>query len=117
MFSNIIDDTTHFSMILLAVMGIIVWILPKLLPVLLVGFVCYTWLVVCVDRSNRECKRMVNNALSPLLTHVAEVETGRTLITAMGLTPYFEERYAAAVDEYNRFTTLLLLWNSGPCSP
>eukprot|EP00937_MAST-01D_sp_MAST-1D-sp2_P002912 g2912.t1 len=103
MFSNIIDDTTHFGMILLAVTGIIVWILPSLLPVLLAGLAVYGWLVVCADRSNRECKRMVNNALSPLLTHVTEVHAGRTLVATMGLASYFEARYMAAVDAYNRY--------------
>ena len=56
-----------------------------------------------MDRTNREAKRCVNLALSPVLTTMSETVEARAMIQAMRFEAFFAERMAADVDAWNRF--------------
>ena len=51
-------------------------------------------------RSVREVKRLANNAVSPILSSVAEIRSGAAAIRAMALQPFFVTRQRGLVEEW-----------------
>ncbi len=60
----------------------------------------FSLVLLAVDRSNREIKRLANNAVSPLLTSVREIRVGAALIRAMGFGEFFSSRLAKHVEAW-----------------
>jgi hypothetical protein len=68
---------------------------------------------VAVDRSNREIKRMANNAMSPILTNMSEICRARFLIRTMELGDFFHTRHCRFADHFNRlnyFSSAVFNW-------
>jgi len=69
--------------------------------------------VLAVNRSNREAKRQANLALSPLMTNISEIKTGRSLIIAMGFDMFFRQRHLRNIRRFVRashFSYCVLNW-------
>ena len=75
-----IDDVLHFGLGVLAIIIVILLVVPELAPMLVLGLSIYSFSVVAVDRTNREVKRMMNNALSPMMSVFTDVSRGRSVI-------------------------------------
>ena len=74
------DSWLHFSAMLLAMLLIILILVPWMTPILAIGAVTYALVVRAVDRTNREVKRIMNNALSPLQSNFSDIQRGRNLL-------------------------------------
>jgi len=115
MLAFVTDDLFQFSGMLLALCLMMCTLVPQISPMIFVGLVVYALVVVAVDRTNREAKRESNNAMSPVLTGLAEVTEGQALITVMGLQSFFVRRDCRAVDyfiRYNFFSCSLVCWGN-----
>jgi ABC-type multidrug transport system fused ATPase/permease subunit len=115
MLAFVTDDVFQFSGMLLALCGTMCVLVPQISPVILIGLVVYGVQVLAVDRTNREAKRETNNAMSPVLTGLAEVVEGQGLVRVMALTDYFVRRDCLAVDHfvrYNFFSCSLVCWGN-----
>ena len=55
---------------------------PPVSILVLICIIAYGFVLEMVDRSNRQIKRMANNAMSPLLSNVNEALNGRVLARA-----------------------------------
>eukprot|EP00948_MAST-09A_sp_MAST-9A-sp1_P003381 g3381.t1 len=102
----ITDDAFHFFVLNLALLVVIGYIVPFIIPVLAISVFVYFGQVISVDRTNREVKRMTVKALSPVLTLVQESVNGRETIKAMQLEEYFKNKMYKYIDEWNRYNYL-----------
>uniref|UniRef100_A0A7S3LJ39 ATP-dependent transporter ycf16 n=1 Tax=Aplanochytrium stocchinoi TaxID=215587 RepID=A0A7S3LJ39_9STRA len=110
----IFDDCFQFFFMLLALSGVVIVIIPYLLPALLFGAILFGFEVVALDRSNREVKRYTNQALAPVLTNISETVSARGLIQAMNLGPFFSARQEVFVDRFVQnqyFSGTLINWS------
>jgi len=64
---------------------------------------------MAVDCTNREVKRMMNNAMSPVMSNFADAMRGRIVIAAHAAQGYFHQRHYRAISDYSRF-------NFGSCT-
>ena len=73
----------------------------------------FSVMLLAVDRSNREVKRMANNAVSPMLTCLREIRLGAPLIRPMQFGDFFERRLDEFAGNWAWLTLtqkLLLCW-------
>lgn len=111
--SDFTDVCVQFIFTVLAIMATVCVIVPKIIPVMFIGCVCFYYQYVALDNSNREVKRMANNALSPVLTNMSEVLRSRSLIRAMEYGDFFHARHCAFADDWtnlNYFSTAIFNW-------
>ncbi len=89
-------------------MMIVVW---QLVFIIFVTMLVLHYYSDYIEMSVLELKRMTNDAMSPVLTNVAEVSQSRLLIHTMDLRPMFMGRQYKALDTYNRinYTTHTLV--------
>jgi len=102
-FANFYDDLVHFSLILLALSVVMCVYVPQVTPLLCLGGIAHVYQVIAVDRANREAKRMMNNAMSPVMSNFADTMRGRTVIAAHSAHSHFHARHYAAITDYSRF--------------
>mmetsp|Transcript_29963 Transcript_29963/g.77003 ORF Transcript_29963/g.77003 Transcript_29963/m.77003 type:complete len:1212 (+) Transcript_29963:29-3664(+) len=98
------DNATQFAATLLALFALVGLLVPPLVAVIVLGLVVFGMLVHAVDKTNRECKRLANVAMAPVLTSVQEAGVGRVLFRTMCLCDFAAERLDVAVDSYVRLT-------------
>eukprot|EP00658_Telonema_sp_P-2_P049719 TRINITY_DN3784_c0_g1_i1.p1 TRINITY_DN3784_c0_g1~~TRINITY_DN3784_c0_g1_i1.p1 ORF type:complete len:606 (-),score=132.51 TRINITY_DN3784_c0_g1_i1:389-2206(-) len=98
------DDSFHFGILLLALNAVILYVIPMLAPLVCGGMALFGFAVAAVDRSNREVKRCMNHALGPLLTMFNDTWRGLDVIQMHSSESHVALRFAAAVDEYSRFS-------------
>jgi len=75
-------------------------------PVLLLAFYLFYVQYLACDRSNREIKRLANNAMSPILTNASEVVRSRALLRITQQTPILLSRHRQHVDSFVRLNYL-----------
>jgi ABC-type multidrug transport system fused ATPase/permease subunit len=77
-------------------------VVPQLIVVIIISAPILLYVTRTVEASVLELKRLTNNAMSPVMTNMAEVSQSRLLIHTMALAPMFIARQNAAFDTYNR---------------
>jgi ABC-type multidrug transport system fused ATPase/permease subunit len=97
------DDLCHFTAQLIALFGLTCYIVPPVTPIVFAAIFAYGFQVYAVDKTNREVKRMAITALSPVLSNLTEVISGRCLIASFDAGSFFFDRGQGYVDFYNRF--------------
>jgi ABC-type multidrug transport system fused ATPase/permease subunit len=98
---------------ILALCVVICLIVPPISIAIAVGFICFMFQYVAIDRSNREIKRMTNSAMSPILTNMSEICRARFLIRTMELGAFFHARHCRFADYFNRlnyFSSAIFNW-------
>eukprot|EP00941_MAST-03F_sp_MAST-3F-sp1_P003806 g3806.t1 len=102
-FSYVYDDAFQFAFLLLCLFSVIIILVPEMVTLMVPNLVIYYYAVIAVDRTNRECKRESNNALSPLMTCVSETAAARALIHSMNLGNFFRKRQGGNIDTWVRY--------------
>ncbi len=97
-----VDNLIQILCTLLVLLAVICVAVPVMTALIAVCAAFFVWLLIALDRTSREIKRMSNNAMGPLLSNAAEAVRGREMILAMGCTEFFEARHRLASDEYAR---------------
>jgi ABC-type multidrug transport system fused ATPase/permease subunit len=113
MLGFMVDNMSSFIFSILVLVGVVVYLVPPLAAAVLIGIVVYAMLVVAADRTNREVKRMANNAMSPVLSTMTEAVEGRLLLRQMGFTEVIMQRQAVHVDSFNSknfFSATSITW-------
>lgn len=100
------DALVQFTLTLVVVVVMICIIVPLIIPAVVLAMAAFYLQYVAADRSQREIKRLANNAMSPVLTNVAEVIHARTLIRVMGYDDFFHRRHCGFADEFIRLNHL-----------
>eukprot|EP01061_Rhynchopus_euleeides_P041398 TRINITY_DN719_c2_g1_i1.p1 TRINITY_DN719_c2_g1~~TRINITY_DN719_c2_g1_i1.p1 ORF type:complete len:1683 (+),score=473.23 TRINITY_DN719_c2_g1_i1:573-5051(+) len=100
-FGHAVDNIAQQLATLAVLLGMICVIVPTVIPVVVVSCIAYWLVVVTVDKSNREVKRLGNNAMSPVLSTVGEISDGRLILRAMNLAPSMNRKF---VRHYDRLT-------------
>lgn len=99
-----VDNLVQIFCNLIVLLALLVVAVPFMAIIVALIMVVYGFLLVAVDRSARDVKRISNNALSPLLSNAAEAVQGRDVVISMKCTTFFEARHRLATDEYARAT-------------
>ena len=102
MLGFMIDDVLHFSFMVIALCVVVCVVVPPTLAVIIVGVPLYGWVVLAVDTTNRESKRMANMALGPVLTNLSEQVQGRLVVETQSKHEFFRQRHMALIDKFNR---------------
>jgi ABC-type multidrug transport system fused ATPase/permease subunit len=97
MLGFMVDNMSSFIFSLLVLVGVVVYLVPPLAAAAVLGLVIYGVLVLAADSTNREVKRMANNAMSPVLSTMSEAAEGRLLLRQMGFTDVRGVRFAISV--------------------
>eukprot|EP01064_Diplonema_japonicum_P002510 TRINITY_DN1159_c0_g4_i4.p1 TRINITY_DN1159_c0_g4~~TRINITY_DN1159_c0_g4_i4.p1 ORF type:complete len:1284 (+),score=386.26 TRINITY_DN1159_c0_g4_i4:69-3920(+) len=99
-FANTLDNVVQLTMTVLVLLIVICVIVPLVVPVVVVSVICYGFLVVGVDKSNREVKRFANNAMSPVLSSLSEIgsPSGRLILRAMKLSDPMQKKFREEYD-------------------
>ena len=102
-FGHAVDNVVQQIATLTVLLGMICVIVPPVIPVVVVSCVAYWLVVVVVDKSNREVKRLGNNAMSPVLSTVGEISEGRLILRAMGLSPAMRSKFIGNYDLLTKY--------------
>mmetsp|Transcript_71180 Transcript_71180/g.152155 ORF Transcript_71180/g.152155 Transcript_71180/m.152155 type:complete len:583 (+) Transcript_71180:23-1771(+) len=116
MLANFTEATMTMLLTLVVLCAIISVVAPLMLPILLVAGMIFAFQVVAQDRTNRQAKRMANNALSPVLNCLGELgeSHGKLLVRVMDFSDRYMMRFDAALDSLNELTYMsTLLLNCG----
>jgi len=103
-----IDNALQISVQLLATSAVICIVVPPLAVMVFAAICAYSFLLIAVDRTMRQTKRISNAAMSPLLANVSELSQGREMARAFGqkdsgyVDALFKTRHAMSADEYAR---------------
>jgi len=111
--SEYTDLFVQFTCTILALAINIVVIVPLMAPILPIAFCLFYLQYLACDRSNREIKRLANNAMSPILTNASEVVRSRTLLRVTQQTPFLLRRHHEYADGFRRltyFSSSLFTW-------
>eukprot|EP00471_Norrisiella_sphaerica_P008681 CAMPEP_0184506154 /NCGR_PEP_ID=MMETSP0113_2-20130426/53352_1 /TAXON_ID=91329 /ORGANISM="Norrisiella sphaerica, Strain BC52" /LENGTH=1408 /DNA_ID=CAMNT_0026895859 /DNA_START=1010 /DNA_END=5236 /DNA_ORIENTATION=+ len=95
-----IDNYLQIGAIIFVLLATMCVTIPPVTGFVAIGMSLYSLQVLAVDRSNREVRRIVNNAMSPLLTNFSETAHGRLLTQTMGLQSYFLDRHLKFTDKF-----------------
>jgi len=111
MLAFLFDDVFQFGFLLMALCFTVIYIVPILAVVLVIGLGVFSWQVVAVDRTSREVKRYSNQSLAPILTNVSESVNARELMHSMKLEDYFRLRHVMHTNRYssNQFMSLTVV--------
>ena len=81
---------------------IVAWIFPLAMPAFVVLVVGLSIVVEVINRSNREVKRLANNAASPVVSNMSEVQQGVPFIRFTHSGAFFRERHHFFTDNMVR---------------
>jgi len=101
-----VDNLMHMFFQAATMVGLIAsttWVLAVVAAGVFAVF-CFATLVA--DRSIREVRRIANNAVSPIMSNIAEIKVGTPLVRAMRLGSFFAARQSAAIGAWARFSYL-----------
>ncbi|EOD30380.1 hypothetical protein EMIHUDRAFT_40958, partial [Emiliania huxleyi CCMP1516] len=104
--STDVDNLMHMGFQAATIFGLIAsttWVLAVVAAGVFAVF-CFATLVA--DRSIRELRRLANNAVSPIMSNIAEIKVGTPLVRAMRLGSFFAARQSAAIGAWARFSYL-----------
>lgn len=115
MLSMLTEATLTMVATLIVLCGMICLIAPVMLAVMAVAGIIYGLQIVAQDRTNRQVKRMANNAMSPALNCLGELGEahGKLLVRVMRFGDNYCMRFDKAIDALNEYqfvsTSLLSL--------
>jgi len=114
-----IDNYLQIGAIIFVLLATMCVTVPPVTGFVVFGMVLYLVEVLAVDRANREVRRMVNNAMSPMLTNFSETANGRLITQTMGLQSYFLKRHLEFTDRFSSMSLAsfaLINWGRHACN-
>ena len=97
------DNFGQMGFMSLVLIGFAIKAAPWVGIAVAVGLPAFAYCTYCTDAGLRECRRMANNAVSPVMTCISEVKQGAPLIRAMRLNSFFRARQTAFIDTWVRY--------------
>lgn len=114
-FGLMLDGVLQMSMSLLLIMAVISYTNIFLLIACAVALPVYAKIIFTNFKSLRESRRIQNNALSPVVTNVAEAVRGRLLGRSIRCSSFFIERHTEYLDDFLKasyVSSALMVFNS-----
>ena len=96
---NVVQQVATLAVLLIMICAIV----PLVAPVVGVSCCIYWLVVVSVDKSNREVKRLANNSMSPVLSTIGEITQGRLVLRSMGLTSSVKSKFTSHYDLLTKY--------------
>ena len=96
------ENWFEFASNLLALCAIVIAIVPQMAIVIALAAVLYSIEVRVVNRAVRDVRRLSNNAMSPVQSHLFEAVNGRAL-RCMQLDAFHRDRFTTAMDTFIRY--------------
>jgi len=100
-----LDAVTAFFSALVVLIVVICFVAPVMIFVMIISMSFFFTLIAAQDCTMREVKRMANDALSPVLNCLGEldVENARLLVRTMRFQDVYIQRLLSALDSYNHY--------------
>jgi len=96
------DNVAQLAANLLALCFVVALVIPPLTVLIVLCFACFCFLFVVIDKTNREIKRMAQQAVSPILSNISECTQMKRVSCILGVQAFFGQRNDTHVDKWNQ---------------